>query len=71
MPGSVHCFLAMTMMATAATAQVRLPAVPLPALPLQTVPQTVDQILSQSLDEHETDRLPLIFRQPRHRRLYG
>src|ERR1700675_839296 len=50
MPGSVHCFFAMTMMATAATAQVRLPAVPLPALPLQTVPQTVDQIQSQSLD---------------------
>jgi hypothetical protein len=50
MPGSVHCFLAMTMMATAATAQVRLPAVPLPALPLQAVPQTVDQIQSQSLD---------------------
>jgi subtilisin family serine protease len=50
MPGSMHCFLAMTMMATAVTAQVRLPAVPLPALPLQTVPQTVDQIQSQSLD---------------------
>src|ERR1700688_5063350 len=50
MPGSVHCFLAMTMMATAATAQVRLPAVPLPALPLQAVPQAVDQIQSQSLD---------------------
>jgi subtilisin family serine protease len=50
MPGSMHCFLAMTMMATAATAQVRLPAVPLPALPLQAIPQTVDQIQSQSLD---------------------
>jgi len=50
MPGSVHCFFAMTMMATAAAAQMRLPAVPLPALPLQAVPQTVDQIQSQSLD---------------------
>ena len=50
MPGPMHCFFAMTMMATAATAQVRLPAVPLPALPLQAVSQTVDQIQSQSLD---------------------
>src|ERR1700736_2977448 len=38
MPGSVHTILAMTMVATGATAQVRLPAIPLPALPLQTLP---------------------------------
>ena len=49
MPGSVHTILAMTMVATGATAQVRLPAVPLPTLPLQTLPQTLDQAESQSL----------------------
>jgi hypothetical protein len=38
------------MAATAATAQVRLPAIPLPALPLQTLPQALDQVRSQSLD---------------------
>src|ERR1700736_1304426 len=50
MPGSVHTILAMTMVATGATAQVRLPAIPLPALPLQTLPHTLDQAESQSLD---------------------
>lgn len=51
MPGSIHYFfLAMTMMAAAATAQVRLPTVSLPALPLQTLPQTLDQLPSESLD---------------------
>jgi Subtilase family len=50
MPGSLHYVLAMTMTATAAVAQVRLPAIPLPALPLQTLPQTLDQVPSQSLD---------------------
>jgi hypothetical protein len=47
MPGSMHYILAMTMVATGATAQVRLPAIPLPARPLQTLPQTLDP---QSLD---------------------
>jgi hypothetical protein len=50
MPGSVRTLLAMTMVVTAATAQVRLPAIPLPALPLQTLPQTLGQTGSQSLD---------------------
>jgi hypothetical protein len=38
------------MIATGATAQVRLPTIPLPTLPLQTLPQTLDQAESQSLD---------------------
>src|SRR5882762_3646124 len=50
MPGSMHYILAMTMIATGATAQVRLPTISLPALPLQTLPQTLDQAGSQSLD---------------------
>jgi hypothetical protein len=50
MPGSMHFILAMTMVASGATAQVRLPAIPLPALPLQTLPQTFGQAESQSLD---------------------
>ncbi len=50
MPGSIHCFLTMTMMAAAATAQVRLPAVALPAVPLQTLPQVLDRVQSQPLD---------------------
>jgi hypothetical protein len=45
----MHYILAMTMAATAATAQVRLPAVPVPALPLQTLPQTLGQVQSQTL----------------------
>jgi hypothetical protein len=49
MLGSVRTILAMTMVVTAATAQVRLPAIPLPALPLQTLPQTLGQAESQSL----------------------
>jgi subtilisin family serine protease len=49
MPGSMHYILAMTMIATGATAQVRLPAISLPALPLQSLPQTLDQAGSQSL----------------------
>jgi hypothetical protein len=50
MPGSIHCILAMTLLATGAAAQVRLPASPLPALPLQTLPQTLDRAQSQSRD---------------------
>jgi hypothetical protein len=50
MPGSMHYILAMTMVATGATAQVRLPAISLPALPLKTLPQTLDQAGSQALD---------------------
>ena len=50
MPGSMHTILALTLVATGATAQVRLPAVPLPALPLQTLPQTLGQAESYSLD---------------------
>jgi hypothetical protein len=42
--------VAMTMVAAGATAQVRLPTVPLPALTQQTLPQTLDQVQSQSLD---------------------
>jgi Subtilase family len=50
MPGSMHSVLALMMIATAATAQGRLPAIQLPALPVQTLPQTLDQAQSQSLD---------------------
>ena len=50
MPATMHSVLAVMMIATAATAQGRLPAVQLPALPLQTLPQTLDQVGSQSLD---------------------
>jgi hypothetical protein len=50
MPGSIHTILAMTLVATGATAQVRLPSLSLPALPVQTLPQTLDQAESQSLD---------------------
>jgi hypothetical protein len=46
----MHYILAMTMAATAATAQVRLPAIPLPALPVQTLPQTLDQVSSRTFD---------------------
>lgn len=48
MPGSLQCFLAVTMVATAATAQVRLPSLGLPTLPLQTLRQTLPQTLSQT-----------------------
>ncbi|MGH9560695.1 MAG: hypothetical protein ACRD3S_04505, partial [Terracidiphilus sp.] len=41
--------LATTLAATAATAQIRLPAVQLPTLPVQTLPQTLNQLQSQSL----------------------
>src|SRR5579863_8465516 len=50
MPRSMHYILAMTMVATAATAQVRLPTVPLPTLTQQTLPQTLDQVQSQYHD---------------------
>jgi subtilisin family serine protease len=53
MPGSVHIILAMTMVATGATAQVRLPALPLPTLPTlptQTLSQTLGQAEFQSFD---------------------
>jgi subtilisin family serine protease len=51
MPGSMRRILAMTMVATAATAQVRLPVLPLPALPLQqTLQQTQAGAQSLSLD---------------------
>jgi hypothetical protein len=50
MPGWIYAILAMTLIATGAAAQVRLPSLPLPALPLQTLPQTLDQAESQSLD---------------------
>jgi hypothetical protein len=50
MPGSIYSILAMILVATGATAQVRLPSIPLPALPLQTLPQTLDQAESQSRD---------------------
>ncbi len=46
----MHYVLVMTMMATAATAQVRLPALPVPALPIQALPQTLNQVQAQSLD---------------------
>lgn len=40
----------MPLLATTATAQVRLPGNPLPSLPLHTLPQTLDQVHSQSFD---------------------
>jgi hypothetical protein len=40
----------MTMVASAATAQVRLPSVPLPTQPLQSLQQTIDQAQSRTLD---------------------
>jgi subtilisin family serine protease len=50
MPRSMQYIIAMTMVATGATAQVRLPTVPLPALTQQTLPQALDQVQSQPLD---------------------
>src|SRR5258708_32397626 len=47
---SMQYIIAMTMIATGAMAQVRLPTVTLPALTQQTLPQTLDQVQSQSLD---------------------
>ena len=41
----------MTLTAGTASAQVRLPAVQVPALPLQTLPQTLGQVQSQSLEQ--------------------
>ena len=46
----MHYVWVMTMTAAAATAQVRLPAVPVPTLPLQALPQTLGQMQAQSLD---------------------
>jgi hypothetical protein len=51
MPGASRCILALTMAATTAAAQIRLPVIPLPALPVQTLPQTLNQLQPQSLDE--------------------
>jgi hypothetical protein len=51
MPGSMRHILALTMAATSATAQVRLPAIPLPTLPVQGLSQTLNQVQSQSLDQ--------------------
>lgn len=45
-----YFLLAAMMTTTAARAQVRLPSIPLPTLPLQAVPQTLDQMQSQSID---------------------
>jgi len=47
---SMQYIVAMTMLATAAAAQVRLPGVPLPVPPLQPLSQTLDQVESQSLN---------------------
>jgi subtilisin family serine protease len=41
----------MTLVAAAATAQVRLPPIPLPASPLQVVPQTLGQVQPGSLEQ--------------------
>jgi hypothetical protein len=49
MPGSIRILIALTLMASAATAQIRLPAVSLPTLPLQGL-QTLDPLQSSSLD---------------------
>jgi len=53
MSGSMRFFMAMTLAATAASAQVRLPALPLPAVPPNALPQTLqslDQVDSRPLD---------------------
>jgi len=50
MPRRMQYIVAMTMVAAGAAAQVRLPTVPLPTLTQQTLPQTLDQVQSQSLD---------------------
>ncbi len=51
MRGSARCILAMTLVAAAATAQVRLPSIPLPVTPLQSLPQTLNQVQPGSLDQ--------------------
>lgn len=51
MPGSMRQILALTMAATSATAQVRLPAIPVPTLPVQGLSRTLNQVQSQSLDQ--------------------
>ena len=51
MPGSIRHILLLTMAATSATAQIRLPPISLPTLPVQSLPQTLNQVQSQSLDQ--------------------
>jgi subtilisin family serine protease len=51
MPSSTRYLLSMTLVAAAATAQVRLPSIPLPSPPLQALPQTLDQVQPGSLDQ--------------------
>ena len=51
MRGSACYILAMTLVAAAATAQVHLPSIPLPVTPLQSLPQTLNQVQSGSLDQ--------------------
>ena len=48
---STRYLWAMTLVAAAATAQVRLPSIPLPASPLQVVPQTLNQVQPGSLEQ--------------------
>src|ERR1700683_2800625 len=48
--GMLPRVLVMTVMATAAQAQIHLPSLPLPGLPLQNLPQTLDQTGSESVD---------------------
>jgi subtilase family protein len=48
---STRYLLAMTLVAAAARAQVRLPSIPLPVAPLQTLPQTLGQVQSGTLDQ--------------------
>ena len=50
MPSPMRYLLATTMMAAAASAQVRVPAVPLPSLPLRTLQDTIEPAASESLD---------------------
>jgi hypothetical protein len=48
---STRYFLAMTLVAAAARAQVRLPSIPLPLAPLQTLSQTLGQVQSGTVDQ--------------------
>src|SRR5258706_12465704 len=50
MPRRMYYLTEITMVPAGETPQVPLPAVPLPALTQQTLPQTLDQVQSQSLD---------------------